>query len=284
MHALEARVVRCRLCPRLVAHRERVAREKVARFREQTYWGRPVPGFGDPDPRLLVVGLAPAAHGGNRTGRVFTGDESGNWLYGALHRAGFANQPTSVARDDGLALRGAWVNAVARCAPPANRLLPEEIVRCRRHLLAELDAFPHLAVVVVLGKVAHDGFLAAWRAHGHEVPRPRPAFRHGNEHVLPSGLVVLCSYHPSQQNTFTGKLTKPMFDAVFARARRLAARGAPPESRRTPGTPPARPAPRRAPAAADTDGRLPPRRRAHGARARPGREAAARGLAGRDGG
>ena len=204
-----------------MAHREATAREKVARFRGWTYWGRPVPGFGDPRARLLVVGLAPAAHGGNRTGRVFTGDESGNWLYAALHRAGFANQPTSVARDDGLVLRDAFVSAVARCAPPANRPTPLEIATCRRWLLGELALLSRLRVVVALGRVAHVGFLAAERARGETVPRPSPAFAHGAEHRLPSGLTLLCSYHPSQQNTFTGKLTRPMLDGVFARVRRL---------------------------------------------------------------
>jgi len=193
----------------------------VARFREWTYWGRPVPGFGDPRAGLLVVGLAPAARGGNRTGRVFTGDQSGDWLFAALHRAGFANQPTSRSRDDGLRLENAFVAAVARCAPPANRPTPDEISTCRRYLLGELALLDRLRVVVVLGKVAHDGFLAAERARGHAVPRPAPRFAHGAEHRLPSGLVLLCSYHPSQQNTFTGKLTRPMLDAVFARARAL---------------------------------------------------------------
>jgi uracil-DNA glycosylase family 4 len=221
LDAVERRIVRCRLCPRLVEHRERVAREKVARFRGETYWGRAVPGFGDPAARLLVVGLAPAAHGGNRTGRVFTGDESGNWLYAALHRAGFANQATSVRRDDGLVLDDSFVTAVARCAPPANKPTREEIVTCRQHLLGELDVLRRLRVVVALGKIAHDGFLAALRARGDEVPRPVPRFGHGAEHRLPSTLVLLCSYHPSQQNTFTGKLTRSMLDAVFRRARAL---------------------------------------------------------------
>ncbi len=216
---VERRLVRCRLCPRLVAHRERVAREKVARFRHETYWGRPVPAFGDPAARLLIVGLAPAAHGGNRTGRIFTGDESGNWLYAALHHAGFANQPTSVGRDDGLRLRDAFVVAIARCAPPANKPTPAEILACRRWLLGELAALRGLRVVVVLGKLAHDGFLAVERARGRSVPRPAPRFAHGAEHLLPDGLVLLCSYHPSQQNTFTGKLTRPMLDGVFTRAR-----------------------------------------------------------------
>ena len=219
--ALERRLTRCRLCPRLVHHRERVAREKVARFRDWKYWGRPVPGFGDPAARLLVVGLAPAAHGGNRTGRIFTGDESGNWLYAALHRAGFASQATSTRRDDGLRLADAFVSAVARCAPPANRLMPGEVERCRPYLLRELEVLDRLRVVVVLGGVAHAGFLAAERVRGEMVPRPAPRFAHLAEHRLPSGLTLLCSYHPSQQNTFTGKLTRAMLDAVFARARRL---------------------------------------------------------------
>jgi uracil-DNA glycosylase family 4 len=221
--ALERRLVRCRRCPRLVAHRERTAREKVARFRAEPYWGRPVPGFGDPGARVLVVGLAPAAHGGNRTGRIFTGDESGNWLFAALHRAGFANQPTSVRRDDGLALRDAFVTAVARCAPPANRPTPAEIAACRPWIAGEAAQLPALRVVVALGKIAHDGFLAVERARGRAVPRPQPRFAHGAEHALPSGLVLLDCYHPSQQNTFTGKLTRPMLDAVFARARALVA-------------------------------------------------------------
>ncbi len=198
-----------------------MAREKVARFRDWTYWGRPVPGFGDPAARLLVVGLAPAAHGGNRTGRIFTGDESGNWLYAALHRAGFASQATSTRRDDGLRLADAFVSAVARCAPPANRLMPGEVERCRPYLLRELEVLARLRVVVVLGGVAHAGFLAAERVRGEMVPRPAPRFAHLAEHRLPSGLTLLCSYHPSQQNTFTGRLTRPMLDAVFARARTL---------------------------------------------------------------
>ena len=218
---LEARITRCRLCPRLVAHRERVGREKVARFRDWTYWARPVSGFGDPAARLLIVGLAPAAHGGNRTGRIFTGDESGNWLYAALHRAGFANQPTSVRRDDGLELRDAFVSAAARCAPPANRPTPLEIATCRRWLVGERALLADVRVVVALGKLAHDAVLALERARGAAVPRPRPRFGHAAEHRLADDVVLIDSYHPSQQNTFTGKLTRPMLDAVFTRARRL---------------------------------------------------------------
>jgi uracil-DNA glycosylase family 4 len=190
-----------------------------------------VPGFGDPHARLLIVGLAPAAHGGNRTGRIFTGDESGNWLYAALHRAGFANQPTSLARDDGLRLRDAFVTAVARCAPPANRPTPAEIATCRRWLLGERAALARVRVVLALGKVAHDGVLAAERVRGGPLPRPRPRFAHGAEHPLAADLVLLDSYHPSQQNTFTGKLTRPMFDAVFARARALLEEGRTPRTR-----------------------------------------------------
>ncbi len=223
--AVGRRIARCRLCPRLVAHRERIARDKVARFRTWDYWGRAVPGFGDPSARLLVVGLAPAAHGANRTGRIFTGDESGNWLYAALHGAGFANQPTSVDRDDGLRLDDAFVTAAARCAPPDNKPTPGELDTCRRWLLHEIAALADLRVVVVLGRIAHDRFLAAEAARGQTVPRPRPVFGHGAEHRLPSGLTLLCSYHPSQQNTFTGRLTRPMLDAVFSRARTVCQAG-----------------------------------------------------------
>jgi uracil-DNA glycosylase family 4 len=229
LERLTRRVTGCRLCPRLVTHRERVARERVARFRDRTYWGRPVPGFGDPAARLLVVGLAPAAHGGNRTGRMFTGDESGNWLYAALHRAGFANQPSSVERGDGLALEDAYVTAVVRCAPPANRPTREEIVLCRQHLLGELALLGRVRVVVALGKIAHDGFVAAERARGTAVSRPAPRFAHGAEHVLASGVTLLSSYHPSQQNTFTGRLTRPMLDAIFGRARTLLTAGRTPD-------------------------------------------------------
>lgn len=206
-----------------MAHREQVATDKVARFRDWTYWGRPVPGFGDPHARVLIVGLAPAAHGANRTGRMFTGDESGNWLYAALHRTGFASQPTSARCDDGLALRDAFVSAGARCAPPANKPTPEELASCRSFLLDEMAILTGLRVAVCLGKIAHDAFLAALRARGDDVPRPAPRFGHAAECRLPSGLVLLDSYHPSQQNTFTGKLTRPMLDAVFVRAAAIAA-------------------------------------------------------------
>lgn len=180
-----------------------------------------MPGFGDRDARLFIVGLAPAAHGANRTGRMFTGDRSGDWLYAALHATGFANQPTSVSRDDGLALRDAYVAAIARCAPPDNKPLPAEIANCRSYLLRELALLVQLRVVVCLGGLALDGFLRSWATTGRAVPSPRPRFGHGAESALEGGVTLLCSYHPSQQNTFTGRLTMPMLESVFARAREL---------------------------------------------------------------
>ena len=213
--ALHDEIVACRACPRLVEWREEVAREKRAAYRDWEYWGRPVPGFGDPDARLVIVGLAPAAHGANRTGRVFTGDRSGDWLFGAMHRAGFANQSTAEHRDDGLALLDAYVLAAVRCPPPQNRPTTEERDRCRPFLERELALLPKQRVLLALGGWAL-GVVASV-----EGLRPRPKFGHGAEFELPDGRVVLCSYHPSQQNTFTGRLTEPMFDAVFARAREL---------------------------------------------------------------
>jgi uracil-DNA glycosylase len=203
-------------CPRLVAWREKVAVEKRASFADEEYWGRPIPGFGDPEATLLVVGLAPAAHGGNRTGRVFTGDRSGDWLFRALHRAGYANQPTSVHRDDGLQLAGAYIAAAVRCAPPANKPTPEERDTCLPYLQREWALLRQVHVVVVLGSFAYQVVA------GMTGLRPRPRFGHGVEVVLPDGKLLVCSYHPSQQNTFTGTLTEPMFDAVFTRARRHA--------------------------------------------------------------
>jgi uracil-DNA glycosylase family 4 len=215
LQELEQRVVACRRCPRLVEWRERVAVEKRAAFRDEEYWGRPVPGFGDPLARVYVLGLAPAAHGGNRTGRVFTGDRSGDWLFGSLHRTGFANQPTSVHAADGLRLDGAFVAAAVRCAPPSNKPLPAERDNCLPYAAEELELI-RPAVIVCLGAFAWD---AACRLHS---LRPRPRFGHGAEYAIPDGPVLLGTYHPSQQNTFTGKLTEPMLDAVFARARELA--------------------------------------------------------------
>jgi uracil-DNA glycosylase family 4 len=211
-------ITTCRLCPRLVEWREKVAVEKRASYRDWTYWGRPVPGFGDPKARLLVLGLAPAAHGGNRTGRVFTGDRSGDWLYGAMYRAGFANQPTSVSRDDGLALTNAWVGAAVRCAPPNNKPTPAERDACAPYFRRELALLPDVRVIVCLGGFAYD---AVSKQLGLS---KRPKFGHGVEVPLNDGLTLLNSYHPSQQNTFTGRLTEPMFDAIFERARELVGR------------------------------------------------------------
>lgn len=211
----------CRRCPRLVEWRERVARTKRAAYASEEYWGRPVPGFGDPRARLMVVGLAPAAHGGNRTGRIFTGDRSGDWLFASLYRTGWANQPHSVHRNDGLRLHRAYVAAVVRCAPPANRPLPQERDNCLPYLVAELRALTGLRVAVALGSFAWDGFLRAWAAAGGDVPRPKPRFAHGAETDL-GRLTLLGCYHPSQQNTFTGRLTGDMLDAVFRRAAELA--------------------------------------------------------------
>jgi uracil-DNA glycosylase family 4 len=212
---LAAEVSGCRRCHRLVAWREQVAREKRAAFRDQRYWGRPVPGFGDPAAGLLILGLAPAAHGGNRTGRIFTGDRSGDWLFASLHRTGFANQPTSVSRDDGLALRDCYITAPVKCAPPDNKPLPSERDTCAPWLAAEL-ALLDIRVVVALGAFAWDNAL-----HHLGPVRPKPRFGHGAEAALPHGRVLVGSYHVSQQNTSTGRLTETMLDAVFLRAREV---------------------------------------------------------------
>jgi uracil-DNA glycosylase family 4 len=218
LEELERRVTRCRLCPRLVEWRERVAREKRAAFAGEDYWGRPVPGFGDPEASVYVLGLAPAAHGGNRTGRVFTGDRSGDWLFGSMYRTGFANQAHSVHVDDGLELRGAFVGAAVRCAPPANKPLPAERDNCLPYAAEELRLIKP-AVIVCLGRFAWD---AACQLLG---VRPRPRFGHLSEFQVADGPVLLGSFHPSQQNTFTGKLTEPMLDAVFQRAAQIAEDG-----------------------------------------------------------
>jgi uracil-DNA glycosylase family 4 len=210
-------IVNCFACPRLVEWREAVAREKRASFADWDYWGRPIPGFGDPAARLLVVGLAPAAHGGNRTGRVFTGDRSGDWLFRALWRAGYANQPTSEHLDDGLALTDCYIAAAVRCAPPANKPTLEERDTCLPYLQREIDALDEVKVFVVLGKFGYDALWALLRPP----VKPKPAFGHGVEVPLGNGTKILCSFHPSQQNTFTGKLTEEMFDAIFTRAREL---------------------------------------------------------------
>jgi uracil-DNA glycosylase len=220
LERIAAEIVACRSCPRLVEWRERVARDKTARFADQTYWGRPVPGFGDPAAGILVVGLAPAAHGGNRTGRIFTGDRSGDFLFGSLHRVGLSNRPTSVSQDDGLRLVRAYLSAVNRCAPPANKPTPAERDTCLPFLEREIAALESLRALVALGAFAWDGALRALSALGHPT-RPRPRFGHAAEASV-GPFVLLGSYHPSQQNTFTGKLTPQMLDAVFERAAELA--------------------------------------------------------------
>lgn len=215
---LHETVINCRKCPRLVAWRELVALKKRAAFRDWDYWGRPIPGFGDYDARLFIVGLAPAAHGGNRTGRVFTGDRSGDFLFAALHRFGFANQPTAVNREDGLMLRDAYIAAVCRCAPPDNKPLPDEIVNCRPYLLTELGLLHNLRGIVALGAIAMDNICAALRARGAVLPKMK--FGHGAYYEMGEGLPwLLASYHPSQQNTQTGRLTVPMFDSIWRSAR-----------------------------------------------------------------
>jgi len=219
LRVLQETIVDCRACPRLVSWRETVAVQKRRAFRDQDYWGRPVPSFGDPQARLLVCGLAPAAHGGNRTGRVFTGDRSGDWLYDALHRFGFANQPGSHHRDDGLKLSDCYIGATVRCAPPDNKPAPDEFIACRPYLREEIRLLRKVRVVVALGKIAFDHYLKVCRDEGLQLPSPIPKFSHGIVTVLPWNTTLIGSYHPSQQNTFTGKLTRPMFHHIFATAR-----------------------------------------------------------------
>lgn len=221
--ALTEQIITCRRCPRLVEWREHVAKEKRASFADDDYWGRPVAGFGDPEATTVVVGLAPAAHGANRTGRMFTGDRSGDWLYRAMWRAGFANQAASTARDDGLELSGARVTAPVRCAPPANRPTVNERDSCASWFDREMNILQP-GVVVVLGDFAYRSVWRYLADSGHDLPRPRPRFAHGLEVAIPGGPVVLASFHVSQQNTFTGRLTEPMLDAVFERAREVAGR------------------------------------------------------------
>jgi uracil-DNA glycosylase len=216
LEQVEMTITTCRKCPRLVDWRERVAREKRAAYRDWDYWGRPVPGFGDPQARVYVLGLAPAAHGGNRTGRVFTGDRSGDWLFGSMHRTGFANQPTSVTRDDGLKLRGAFVAAAVRCAPPANKPLPAERDNSLPDAARELELLPGIRVIVCLGSYAWDAAARLLQL------RPKPKFGHGTEFDPEGGPTLIGCYHPSQQNTFTGVLTQEMMDSVFMRAREIA--------------------------------------------------------------
>jgi uracil-DNA glycosylase family 4 len=223
LEGLDEVVAACRICPRLVEWREAAAAAPPKRFRGQEYWARPVPGFGDPEARLAIVGLAPAAHGANRTGRMFTGDRSGDWLYAALHRAGYANQPTSVDAGDGLRLDDVYIAAVVRCAPPANKPTPAERDACLPYLERELELLERCRTIVTLGAFAWDGALRAIAALGGEIPRPRPRFGHGAEAEAGDWALLGC-YHPSQQNTFTGKLTVPMIDSVLSRAADLTAR------------------------------------------------------------
>lgn len=224
LEALQCQIVNCRFCPRLVKYREDVARNKRRAYRDWEYWGRPVPSFGDNRAQILIVGLAPAAHGANRTGRMFTGDRSGDFLYNALFKEGFASQPHSVSSDDGLTLTGIYIAAAVRCAPPDNKPSPEEILTCRRYLESELDLLPNIRVVVALGKLAFDDYLRILKAKGLIERSSAFVFGHDTEHRTgPGQPVLLASYHPSQQNTQTGKLTEEMFRAVFQRAKRLTA-------------------------------------------------------------
>src|SRR5205809_7007401 len=221
LEQLNARIVRCRRCTRLVAHREAVAAAPPRRYLGQRYWARPLPGFGDPRSRLLLVGLAPAAHGGNRSGRMFTGDRSGDWLFDALHHAGFANQPGSLCRGDGLELRDAYITAAIRCAPPLNKPTPTEIAACEPYLLRELRLLSRVRVVVGLGRIGWQAYLNARRALGAPPLRPVPKFGHGALARFDDGIALIASYHPSQQNTFTGKLTRPMLRGLFQTARQI---------------------------------------------------------------
>ena len=216
--SLNKKIVSCRKCPRLVEWREQVAEEKVRRFADQKYWGRPVTGFGDPEARLLIVGLAPAAHGANRTGRMFTGDRSGDWLYHTLHKFGFSSSPDSTSREDGMTLKNCYITAVVRCAPPANKPLPDEIEKCRPFLLKELSMLTKLRVVMALGRIAFEDTLTSLNEAGITNISARPKFSHGATCNLGDSLTLIASYHPSQQNTFTGKLTRDMFDTVFEKA------------------------------------------------------------------
>jgi uracil-DNA glycosylase family 4 len=226
LEELERAIVDCRRCPRLVAWREQVAREKRAAFAAETYWGRPIPGFGDPAARIMILGLAPAAHGANRTGRVFTGDRSGDFLFAALHRTGFANQPTSLHAGDGLTLRDAWITAAVRCAPPANKPTPAERDACLPYAARELELLTGVRVIVCLGAFAWDAALRLVAVRGAALPRPRPRFGHLTEHHFEAPRPVLLGcFHPSQQNTFTGKLTPAMIDDVLMRAGELGGRG-----------------------------------------------------------
>ena len=219
LQQLQERVIACRLCPRLVEHRETVAVNKRRMYLDWDYWGKPLPSFGDPAARVLIMGLAPAAHGGNRTGRMFTGDRSGDWVFGTLHKFGFASSPDAQRRDDGMVLRDAYITAPLRCAPPANKPLKEELANCQPYLLRELELLVNVRVIIALGKIAFDTYVAARRQQGPDFPSPRPRFGHNVEYPIDDDTTLIGSYHPSQQNTQTGRLTHEMFDAVFQHAR-----------------------------------------------------------------
>jgi uracil-DNA glycosylase family 4 len=221
IEVINAELITCCRCPRLVRWRERIAEERRAAFADEEYWGRPVAGFGDPEARLVVVGLAPAAHGANRTGRMFTGDRSGDWLFRALHRAGFANQPGATSADDGLALTDAYVTSSVHCAPPGNRPTALEQNECSSWLEREIEAFADLRVIVALGGIGFDRVLRVGRSRGWAIPVPKPRFGHGREFAITDRTTLIAAYHPSQQNTFTGRLTEQMLDGVFDRARAL---------------------------------------------------------------
>ena len=218
--SLHRSIIACSACPRLVQWREAIAKNRIKRFKDQQYWGRPVPGFGDPDAQLLLVGLAPAAHGANRTGRMFTGDESGNWLYRALYKAGFANQPTSSGTNDGLALKDCYITAACRCAPPQNKPLPHELRNCRPFILDEFRLLKRLRVVVGLGKIGFDTAFDCMKELGWTDQMHRPKFSHGVSVTVSRDIILIGSYHPSQQNTFTGTLTEPMFNSIFRTVKR----------------------------------------------------------------
>ncbi|MFZ1916878.1 MAG: uracil-DNA glycosylase [Terriglobales bacterium] len=221
LKVLNAEVIACTRCPRLVAYREQVAREKRRAYRDHEYWGKPVPGFGDPKAAVLVLGLAPGAHGSNRTGRPFTGDASGNFMYPVLYETGFANQPTVTDRDDGLVLTNLYITAAARCAPPDNKPLPEELANCAPYLERELQGFKNLRVIVALGRIGFDSYLNYLKRRKAIAGKREYEFRHGAQYAMPDGRVLLASYHPSNQNTQTGKLTRQMFTEIFERAARL---------------------------------------------------------------
>ena len=221
LDSLNQKVIGCTLCPRLVEYRQEISRKKRRMYINQDYWGLPLPSYGDPEATILIIGLAPAAHGGNRTGRMFTGDRSGDWLFETLYKFGFANSPKSIHRDDGLILKQAYITATIRCAPPDNKPLQQERINCLPYLLSEIETLKSVRVVVALGRVAFDSYLTARREMGLYLPKPKPRFSHGATYNLPDGIFLVASYHPSQQNTQTRKLTRHMFDGVFSTVRYL---------------------------------------------------------------